>query len=368
MKLKTVYDVTISLFTPLHIGSGAELRRDFDYVTYNRRTWVMNADAFLAHLQKPDGSFDDRIVGRPASELLKPEDYQPNSGFFRYVLPGTPRSDASGAVLREQVKDAFDRPYLPGSSIKGALRTVLAWHGFKETNQQLDVQELGYSRSWAGQKTERAIFGRNPNYDLLRALHVADSETQDQDRLLLVNAQVFTGGDKPGAPIELESIRQDTTFTTTITIDEHQHSPEAERQLRHGNRWDWLHELSQIAQRYALERTQAEMQWYQQRKYSQVAGFYGQMVGALSSGHLGPNRFLLQIGWGGGWASKTIGAPLMANAIAWERLLGDKRLSPARMRRSGGSEFPKSRRSVSTKDTPAAPFGWCMVEMRERQR
>lgn len=367
MKLKHVYDLTISLLTPLHIGSGKELMRDFDYVTHNGRTWVMNTDAFLEYLQDPQGNFDARLIGRPASELLKPADFQPGSRIFRYVLPGQPRSQAYGAVVREQYKDAFDRPYLPGSSIKGALRTVLAWHGFQSKGMMLNVNDLRGSRSWAGQSYEHEIFGDNPNLDLLRALQVADSQSQSQDRLHLVNAQVFTGGEKPGSPIELEAVRSDTTFQTTVTVDEFLHSPDAERQLRFGKSWEWLQTLPQIAQRYALERTQAEMQWYQQRKYNAVAAFYGQMMGALRSGNLGPNRFLLQIGWGGGWASKTIGSPLQKDKSAWERLLGDKRLSPARMRSSSGGEFPKSRRSVSVKDTPAAPFGWCIVEMEERK-
>ena len=79
MTLKTTYNATISLLTPLHIGSGAELRRDYDYVTHGRQTWMMDADAFLEDIYWKDGKFDDRIIGRPASELLQPTDFQPDS-------------------------------------------------------------------------------------------------------------------------------------------------------------------------------------------------------------------------------------------------------------------------------------------------
>lgn len=367
MKLKAVYDVTISLLTPLHIGSGTELRRDFDYVTRGGRTWVMNADAFLAHLQRPDGSFDDRIVGRPASELLEVGDYQEKSSFFRYVLDGTPRSEQYGAVVREQYKEASDRPYLPGSSIKGSLRTVLAWHGFQEAGMKLDVGDLRGSRSWAGQAIERDIFGRNPNHDLLRALQVADTEPTTIDRLQLVNAQVLTGAEQHGSPIEVEAVRSDTVFKTTFTVDEFLRSNAAEQELGFGRHWQWLTDLPAIARKRATQQIEQERDWFRSRKYDTVGRFYHQLFGILKRNQLPVNQFFLQIGWGGGWESKTIGTPLKQDSQAWERLLNDKRLSPSRFRRAANSEFPKSRRAVMAANQPAAPLGWCLVEMEERK-
>lgn len=365
MNLKTVYDVSISLLTPLHIGSGAELRRDYDYVTHNGRTWVMNAEAFLEAIYWQDGNFDERIIGRPASELLQPQDFRLDSNYFRYVLPGTPRSAGHGAVLREQYKTVNDEPYIPGSSFKGALRTVLAWHGFQEQEMKLDVSNLRGSRSWAGQTLERDIFGRNPNYDLLRGLQVADSQPQSAERLQIVNAQVVTQGDKLGSPIELEAVRSDTTFHTTLTIDEHLHSELAERQLKFGEKWNWLADLPAITRAYSLERVQAEQEWFKP-KYPQIAGFYGQLASALKGGGVGGQSFILHIGWGGGWQGKTIGKPLQQDTDEWERLLNDKRLSPARFKRRRGDAFPKSRRAVIAQNKPVAPLGWCLVEMKNR--
>lgn len=366
MSLKRVYDVTLSLLTPLHIGSGKELGRDFDYVTHAGRTWVMNSDAFLEHLQKPDGSFDERILGRPASELLQAGDYQDDSPFFRYVLDGMPRSEQYGAVVREQYKDAFDRPYIPGSSIKGSLRTVLAWQGFQEAGLKLDVNDLRGSRSWAGQGYERQIFGRDPNHDLLRALQIADTEPTTQERLQLVNAQVVTGGEKLGSPIEVEAVRSDTVFRTTFVVDEFLHTAEAEQELRFGRRWRWLTDLPAIARSRAAQQIAQERDWFRSRKYDNVGRFYHQLLTVLKRNQLKENQFVVQIGWGGGWNSKTIGAPLQQEDQAWERLLNDKRLSPSRFRRAAGAEFPKSRRAVMAMNQPAAPLGWCLVEMEER--
>lgn len=369
MNLKRTFDVSLSLLTPLHIGSGKELLRDYDYVTHNGRTWVMNADAFLEYLQKPDGSFDERLVGRPAAELLTDRDFdvQNSHQIFRYTLPGQPRAQGYGAVLREQYKDVLDRPYIPGSSLKGALRTILTWHGYQAQKLTLDVGAIQSGRSWAGQGTERKIFGSEPNLDLLRALQVADSQPQGQETLQIVNAQVVTGGEKFGSPIEVEAVKVDTTFQTTLTLDEFLHSPSAEAKLHFAAKWEWLEALPQIARQWAEEQLTKECEWFKVRKYHNVGKLYHNMLGFIKRKQLPANSFFLQIGWGGGWTSKTIGYPLQQDSKAWERLLNDKRLSPARIRRKEGDPFPKSRRAVVANQQVMTPLGWCLVEMKERK-
>lgn len=86
-----------------------------------------------------------------------------------------------------------------------------------------------------------------------------------------------------------------------------------------------------------------------------------------------PRRFLISLGWGTGWTNKTFGPHLQSDADFMERILRDHRL--ARGRRQRGDPFPKSRRVVvqisrdrqgRPVETPAAPMGWCLVEMKER--
>jgi len=363
--MKTIYDISISLMTPLHIGSGKELHHDYDYVAHKGKTWVIDSDKIIDALFFKDGKLDERMLGQPAARLLRENQFHEGSDFFRYVLPGTPRSKREGAVLQEQFKDVFNRPYIPGSSLKGALRTVLAWHGYQEKGLKLDVDQMGYKRSWAAQQTEQQIFGKNPNLDLLRALQVADSQPVDAKRLQIINAQVITVHREPGAPIEMEAIQSDTELETTISVDNFLHTKEAEQTLRFGNqRWSWLRELPQIAQAYGLERVSIEHQWFRQQNYTHIANFYEQLESALKGG-LGQGRFLIDIGWGGGWESKTIGKPLQEDTNAWEEFM-DSRLSPSRFKRRRSDEFPKSRRAVVANKEPVAPLGWCLVEMNER--
>lgn len=366
MKLKQVYDVTLTLLAPLHIGSGRELLRDYDYVTHGGKTWIIDAAAMLEDFVDAQGNFDERILGRPAAELLTRDDFTPDSERFRYVLPGEPRASGRGAVLREMYKTATDEPYLPGSSLKGALRTVLVWHGFRKAQMKLDVGQLNDSRGWAAQRIERRILGDNPNLDLLRALLVADSQPLAKGSLRIANAQVVTGSEKLGSPIEVEAIWTDSVLRTTIAVDEFLHTPKAEQELHYGVRWQWIENFAAIAREHNIELLTKERDWFRSRKYMKIAGLYHQMLGIVSANKLAPNQFFLQIGWGGGWRAKTIGAPLQSDKQQWERLLTDKRRSPARFRRNEGDDFPKSRRVMVIGDQPLAPFGWCLVEMKER--
>ena len=367
-KLKRIFDVSLTTLAPLHIATGRELLMGYDYVTHGGRTWFLDAEKMLDSFVDEQGEFDDRILGRPAAELLQDADFTRDNDLFHYVIPGVPRSTRSGAVLREQIKDVYGRPYVPGSSLKGALRTILAWHGFQnQPGMRFKARELNGGRNWAGQGIERGIFGRNPNYDLLRSLHVADSKPIGADSLRLVNAQVVTGAEKFGSPIEAEAVWSDTSFQTTIAFDLFLRTQAAETKLGFGPRNSWLDDLPSVAQAWGMARLQSEAAWFNQRKYVRIAQLYTQMAGLLAGNKLGKNRFFIQLGWGGGYDSKTISAVLRKDTQEWDTFLDNRRLSPARMRRRRGDAFPKSRRVMVIKNVPVAPFGWCLVDMKERE-
>ena len=206
------YQLKITALSPLHIGAGEELRLGFDFTIQGNSTYRLNVDRVL---ETHPGWQTARGGRYPLpGDLLSEKDYN-NAELFRYTLRGRPRSSKGDARLQACIKDPFDRPYLPGSSIKGALRTALAWMGWKEVKPVLDSSKLNRSRSWAGQRLERELFGENPNKDLLRALQVGDcfGPKQADDCLLIVNAQVITQGrGASGAPIELEAIQPESDF------------------------------------------------------------------------------------------------------------------------------------------------------------
>lgn len=376
-----LYQVKVSVLTPLHIGSGRELLNEYDYTIHQGHTWRINEDELLATRDIDDPSLADRLAEIPPAQLLQDADFQFGSKLFRYVIRGTPRSKGSGAQVREQLKDVYDRPYLPGTSLKGALRTALGWKRWQMLGLKPDVRTLNHRREFAAQWYEEELFGehsgKSPNKDTFRALQVADSKPVDTDRLMLVNARVLNRGGTLGSPIELEAIRPDTVFETEIKIDLALFSAWAREHYLDLKGGDLLLNLPAILREYATQRLERQATWF-----SQVSGAEktAQYCRDLAKTALPPGAFFLQVGWGGGWESKTFADRLQANRDFMEVILRPPKeggYGLARGTRRPGDPFPKSRRLLvqvqhtpngGTHEIPRYPLGWVLVEMKEIRR
>jgi len=153
---------TIELLSDVHIGTGTELKRDLDWIAPgDGYVYFANSDQLLETVferAEADGKemreVANILAGSTLAELgemgwLTREDFHAESALFRYRLHGSPAT----VNIREQIKDVYGKPYLPGSSLKGALRTVLAVAAADTVKPTLD--QLGRSRSWAGQPVEQ---------------------------------------------------------------------------------------------------------------------------------------------------------------------------------------------------------------------
>lgn len=366
----TTYTLTLKTLSPIHIGAGRELRLGFDFVLYQGRTWMLNEDTVLE--AKGNKLAANRSGHYPLpGQLLTEADLQ-NPAFFRYDLRGQPRSERADARLQAFIKTPYDCPYIPGSSLKGALRTALAWTGWKESRlPPLNRSVIGNRRSWAAKPLEEKIFGRDPNHDLLRALQVSDlhGPQKPAEGLIVVNAQVLTR-QALQSPIELEALPGEIEFKGSIRIDETLFANWAEPALRFGNRKHWLDELLPRANAHSQARIEHLLAWYENLP-ADVPGaegitrFYRQLSGAQPA----QNQAILQIGWGAGWDGKTFWTHIQQDKELFEQLVRDFRMDKARKgsRRKPGAPFPTSRRvAVRGKGDEArlvAPFGWVLLEM-----
>ena len=356
----SVYDVELQTLSPVHIGEGEELRRDFDFVTDGNLTYRLNVDRILEEKMKDLGTGQKRYP--LPGKLLDKSEYK---RYARYIVQGAPRSKKSDARVQSFIKDIKNRPYIPGTSLKGALRTGLAWSAWKEINPPLNRNAIGRSRSWAGQKLEKKIFGKNPNQDLLRALQVSDLAGLEKpgEGLLIVNAQVITKSDA-GSPIELEALKAGVVMRGTIKIEDELFGDWTGKKLDFKDRKHWLDELMHRTHRFTLNRIRPLLQWFSDAGITKIANFYQNIESAKPK----KNQAILQLGWGGGWDSKTFGSHLKENEALFKSLL-----SKFNMRKGRGpvKDFPVSKRVVVKDDGeniyPLAPFGWVLITMEERR-
>lgn len=361
------FRLRIKVLTPLHIGTGQKLTEDFDYVCRNGRTYRLNPDALVAELYTQDPKLTEQLLRTPPGQLLKPEDLRPDAPYIRYVLEGTP----SGKEFREAIKDPQDRPYIPGSSLKGALRTVIAWHAWNELRLSLAQVRLGSKEQSAAKDLEAEIFGRNPqkgtpdpHYDILRALRIADSNVQPISFVKIYNVKVWTprGG---GVPISVEAIKPGAEFFFEATFDETLFSEWAGKArgfpFKHH---DWLEKLPELARERARERMTREQQRWQGTS-ADIVKFCDDVLRALGKTQI---AFPLQLGFGTGWDGTTIGVPLKKDPL-WPKVYyhyNELGKSPRTGRKTPPDEFPRSRRVVvDPQGRPTAPLGWIWVQWKE---
>ncbi len=372
-KMHKVYKATITTLTPLHIGTGTRLLKDYDYVSRGGKTWVINNDELAQQLGDPeDPGFQELMRAKPA-ELMREDDYTPDNPLWRYILPGVINAETTGSELQEMVKDPWDRPYIPGSSLKGAIRTALAialW----PAGQPVPYSEIQQKRvKQAAEPMEDAIFygskanrGSRPNYDLMRAMHIADSVADVAQQMDVYAVKVVTG-EKPQSPIALEAVRPGVTFETTITLDLNL--------LGRAQVLGWSE-----AQVKALRNFRPKVNLHTQRRLTRLAevnwrngppglvSFYDTLFTRLVEVDKTKTGFITQLGWGGGWDSKTFGALLTADSAQFAQLVQTfGRFMDKQNSYKAGQLYPKSRRVVVThEDKPRWPFGWIEVKLEAR--
>jgi len=371
-KLHSTFRLTVTTLTPLHIGTGNTLLRDFDYVTHDGKTWVINEDALADLLADHEDDLAKMAAGRPASELLRPEDFHPDSPLFRYVLPGEPRAQNPGSVLQEQIKDPWDCPYIPGSSLKGALRTALFYAGYGGRNLQFRVSDLGNSPKFAAAPLERRVFVKKlerreepSNFDLLRALRISDSVPDEQRHLQIVNVTVSKKGQPSGSPIELEAIPSDVSFEMSLALDGYLLSNQIRRAVGYADdQIGWVQGLPQIVNSWTQDRLNIESQTNRSSNWTNTFEKIKPIVDRFVADQTS-SEFIVQLGWGGGWDSKTLGKHLTDNQSEFGKLVNDSRY---KMLRKGkfvaGDVYPKTRRAIVTrKMQPISLLGWVWVRM-----
>jgi len=364
-EINQILNLEITVLSPLHIGNGQALLRGYDFVVHNGRTWRIDEDALFSATQSGDAAFDAALLGRPADELLEVADYREDNELFRYVMDGTPSATTRGAEVAEQIKDVFDRPYLPGSSLKGALRTLLLWSSYTDAKQKPDLAHLNRQSKQAARPLEQELFGRDPNHDWLRALRVRDSVPLAAGDLALTAVRVYPTSQRGagGLDIDVEAIKPGTVFSTEISLETYGFESAQATSLGWQGQRRRIKELPRAGKRRAKERLITEATYFSRPGRPRgAAGFYDGLINRLID--LPKDALLLQVGWGAGWESKTLGRILQQNDRQFEQLVSRYRMTKQRNRRPG-DDFPISRHLALRNGRPALPMGWLQVRIRD---
>lgn len=393
MNDKTCFQVTMTTLSPLHIGSGERLREGFDFIEHDGYLWVADQGALMrAILDEATAEGEDLTVAAEAitgltlyqleeAGWLRGEHFDLGKRLFRYRLQGRTSTTGKQGELHEQIKDVYGRPYLPGSSLKGALRTLIAW---ARTPGPIVLEKLDKRRKFAARPLEEVVFAsgaplnkrgrriKTANYDLLRALRVSDSQPTSQERLGMAAVELFPMPQEGqgGPDIDLEALEVGTVFQTEVVVDKYLFSSRAAK-LRFQDKRQWLTDLAKLGQEHAQQRIRDETEYHRTKGGPvETLRFYTWLT--QEQNNLAEDEFLLQSGWGAGWDSKTLGSRLRENPGEFAQIVnryglaeGPRRWREARRRRSTGTLFPGTRKLATMPGARLVrqPLGWVKIRV-----
>ncbi len=296
-----------------------------------------------------------------------------------YVLEARPGVDRPLPKLEPPqvlpiVKDAMSgrNPYIPGSSLKGALRTVLAERMFADRKSALTVADMLDSRGraderWADDNREREMFGRDQNRDLMRSLLVGDSQVAERPPVLEVTGTFSVNSQgrsqlKQGYFVALEAVGPGVKMSGEMSLDLYLSGSDVRERLGFSKDAEWMGDIARHCNDHAQALIEEETAFYKEYGPSQLQTFYSNLRNRL--GVLREGECLLQMSWGTGWMAKTLG-PKLAKEEVFPEI---RRMFGRTMNRRPGATFPKTRRLVvGGRDhrEPIAPMGWVLLSLEE---
>ncbi len=386
----TQYEVTC--LSPVHIGTGRKFTR-FDGFARDQKWWLIDLDKVLAAggatfaddlaLAMRDGAFSWASWLR--THELKPQDV------MAYAVRCY--KDPANCEVREGMKDVYQRPYLPGSSVKGAIRTALLWHLAQQqkpdfvgnmVRQGLNG-ERAPKKEWFAQPIEQQVFGERAVTDLLKALHVNDSAPVALDRMQIGETATFTLRQDQMKPkgdsfrVFAEWLVPETRLSLEIGVNDYLLSDQKvwvkdQRQMTTPRQELAIDDASKAAleqfathcNAFALALLKREREFFEKHKLTDLVKDCARLETEINALH--SNAFALRLGWAGGWESKTIGdlVDQQLDPEEWDDLREQFRLgqSPERSRDDKSYldfYFPHSRQLATTGHAPRA-LGWVILQ------
>jgi CRISPR type III-A-associated RAMP protein Csm5 len=375
----------LEVLTPLHAGSGEQLTKGLDVESVRdertREIWTYAVDMDRLFEALSPGQRDR--VGRedlgtlcPGLLLREVQRYAMRGEIGGFVFG----PNRKGEQLRCFARDGFGRPYLPGSTLKGALRTVLLGaiaekDGYVQQALRDAARRRGKDRNGKGvdEQVQKAAFriGEEREVDdVLRHLHVPDVHIPpDAVEVVLVKIKSMGEGSDWNTKTWstfLEAVRPETVLRVPLRIDA--------RALQKNDRQDFS-PWERLLQEGLLDAVHTHGQrllppevalWTGSRPIAAA----GRAVTRLAARSKKSGEALFPVAWGIGWRGMT-GATLewldgpsarTADANADDpALLRAARQNHPMMEGRPVPVFPKSRRLAFDGGEPALPLGWVAV-------
>ncbi|MFW6016786.1 MAG: type III-A CRISPR-associated RAMP protein Csm5 [bacterium] len=246
-----IYNMQLKTKSPLFIGGNQQEYRQNDFVFYKGYIYKINENKLMEALleKKLHDKFSILVSKNPryfALDRFLKDNSLHNEKFIKRISDFKSKSEINKGYnsFKPFIRNAMGYPYIPGSSIKGALRTAIAYYMLKKIQglskdyfRKFFLDDLERSLQSKKSQNDKIIFkllqnynfkGRskeqidNSNKDILRAIKVSDSEPIEK----ILNVQEVTVLNirnekfQEKANIRMELLPAGTIVNFRLTIDE----------------------------------------------------------------------------------------------------------------------------------------------------
>ncbi len=225
--------IQLTTLTPVHVGSGEFLQYNADFVEdkdgTNSYFYVVepakileligleNIDRWISIIERAGNT---KEFVQKFSPIKSPEAYS-----SRKIL-NFAKNIQSGQTLKETIHNGFGFPYIPGSSLKGAIRTaVLASLAESVSNKEEKILSKGKRGETiiSDKNIQNELFGNDAKNDLFRFVEVGDAyfEKGSEAAFRMINLNITSKNtliDKDKSQI-VETIDQEKTSIFRLNIN-----------------------------------------------------------------------------------------------------------------------------------------------------
>lgn len=251
--LKT-YEIVIKTIAPVFVGNGKEIgKKEYVFLPENS-IGIVNIEQLYMILKRKGKAqeFEHYMLNNNRDSLsywLKEQglDERDISSTFKYSLKSCDYIDRrqKGLQVKEFIKDPYGNPYIPGTSLKGMLRTILLSKdimenkgkynhiskGIEDELKTNDVHKISKKKLLRKKNDEMEglayrTIGREKTRpddavnDVLQGFIVSDSESLSvKDLVLCQKIEVHKDRTEKALPILRESIKPGVLIKFKLTID-----------------------------------------------------------------------------------------------------------------------------------------------------
>ncbi len=240
-----VYKMSLTTLSPIFIGSGEELNKSM-YVYNNREIMIIDERKLIKELLLRKGLYESFLNECYSGNLNltnfleKHLNGYKDMDIYKYKIMSYSdvKTNSKFNNINTFIKSSNGKPYIPGSSIKGAIRTPIIANEiynnkekyiklFKDRNTIINLEDLenkvltdifsNFSFKFNNEEDKSEV----PPDILFKFLHISDSNETSLDNLFIGKQYDFsTKGNKLNElPIFMEFIKPETEFNFTISID-----------------------------------------------------------------------------------------------------------------------------------------------------